>query len=116
MQVDSYIESLLKPLGLPYAENQFIPYKDKPVPHPPYIVYVIKNEKTDGSDCRPGGLISVEVAIEFYSDFRDRDTENKIAKILSDNSLDFEKMYTYINSEELHKTTFYISFFYKEDN
>lgn len=50
MAVNNQIEKLLKPVGLPVAYRMFKPYKDKPVPNPPYIVYLIDNENAHGAD------------------------------------------------------------------
>lgn len=114
MQVNELVEKMLMPLGYPITENQFIPYADKPVPSPPYIVYVISSESTDGSDLNPADLLNIDINIEFYSDRRDRISEKQIERALSKNHFDFEKSYVYIDSEELHKTTYYISLINKE--
>ncbi len=114
MQANDLVEKMLIPLGFPITENQFIPYADKPVPSPPYIVYVIASESTDGSDFNPSGLINIDINIEFYSEKRDRISEKQIERVLSKNHIDFEKSYVYIQSEELHKTTYYITLINKE--
>ena len=114
MQINRFVEQLLNPLQIPITENQFIPFLDRPVPSPPYIVYVVVSEETDGADFDPAGIINVDINVELYSEKRDRIIEDKIAKTLSDNNIDFEKSYVYIESEELHKTTFYISIIKKE--
>ena len=114
MELNNLIESMFLPLKLPITENQFIQYADKPIPTPPYIVYVIVSESTDGSDFNPGALVNVNVNIEFYSFMRDHISEKKIEKILSNNHFDYNKSYVYIESEELHKTTYYITFMNKE--
>ena len=114
MQVNDLLEKMLTPLGLPLTENQFIAYTDKPVPSPPYIVYVISAESTDGSDLNPADLLNVDINIEFYAEKRDRISEKQIERALSKNHFDFEKSYVYIDSEELHKTTYYIALINKE--
>ena len=39
MAVNERVEGLLKPIGLPLAYRKFKPYKGKPVPAPPYLIY-----------------------------------------------------------------------------
>lgn len=40
----------MKPLGIPIAYREFKPYKGKPVPPPPFLVYYAEHETGSGAD------------------------------------------------------------------
>lgn len=92
------IDSLLEKIGLPVAYQHFKPYKNKPVPDPPYLVWYVDDGEQFGSDDK-NFLKRETVTFEFYSRVKDRNTEQKIEKVL--NSYRFDKWEEYDKSEKL---------------
>ena len=98
MAVSDFVEELLKPIGLPVAYRCFVPYKNKPVPPPPYLVYLIDNENAYGSDERMF-YKKRRVSIELYTTVKDTALENKVEVAIS--GYEFDKYEDYIDGEKL---------------
>lgn len=103
MAVNNQIEELLKPIGLPVAYRMFKPYKNKPVPNPPYIVYLIDNENAHGADSK-NFILKKHITIEFYSNKKDTETEGLIEAALS--AVEYEKYEDYIDTEKLFEVSY----------
>lgn len=97
------IENLLSTIGLPFAYRQFKPYKDTPVPDPPYIIYLFNHEEGYGADLR-NFIKKIEVKIELYTNSKDEVNEDKIEEILT--SYEYDKEETYIDEEELYMVVY----------
>ena len=103
MVVNKKIEEMLSTVGIPLAYLQFKPYKNKPVPSPPYLIYLISSERGYGPDDR--NLITQKrVAVELYSNVKDTQLEKKVESALS--AYEYEKSEDYIESENMYMVTY----------
>lgn len=93
------IKEILEKIGLPFAYRKFKPYKNKPLPEPPYIVWYIDDEQDFGSDDK-NFLKRQKISFELYSRNKDRTNEAKIEEAL--NFVRFNKWEEYIESEKLY--------------
>ena len=101
--VNKFIEKLFSPTGLPIAYRFFKPKKNKPVPEPPYLVYLIKDESGYGADEK--NLISNKsVTVELYSDKKSFDLEATIEEIIS--AYEYRKHEEFIESEEMWQVSY----------
>lgn len=103
MAVIDDIKNMLLPIGLPLAYRKFIPYKNSPVPNPPYIVYYIGNESGHGADNLNLYTI-INVTIELYTDFKDVENESKIENAIK--AYEYEKYEDEIESEMLFMVSY----------
>lgn len=96
MAINRRIEELLQAVGLPLAYRQFEPYKDTPVPSPPYLIYLIDKESGHGAD----GLNfykQLHITVELYTTKKDTELENKVEVAI--NEYEFEKYEDYLDNE-----------------
>ena len=97
------VEKLLEGLGLPFAFEKFKPYKNKPLPDPPYIVWFIDNEHNYGSDDK-NFLKHCNITIELYTKSRNKEIERQIEKAL--NSVEFDVWHEYLEDQKLHLASY----------
>jgi hypothetical protein len=110
MAVNKEIEDMLSPVGLPLAYRQFKPYKNKPVPKPPYLIYIIEREKGSGADGK--NLVKERtVTIELYSDRKSTELEDKVEAAIS--AFEFDKYEDYIEGESLYMVSYEIIIYQK---
>lgn len=100
-------ENILKraaALGLPMAKDQFEKTNKKPVPDPPYLVYL--QEETQRGDDHKNRIREIDGSLELYTDRRpDPDLEAKIEnEVLPD--IEFRKYQAKINSENMVQTAY----------
>lgn len=107
---DAYVEGLIAPLGLPIAYRQFTPFKDKPVPNPPYLIYYISPENSGGADYK-NLLVQRTVTVELYTDEPDAALERQLEDALS--SVEWTKHEDYIESERLNMASYEFDYFSK---
>lgn len=93
------IKNALETVGIPVAYRQFIPLKDKPVPNPPFMVYIISPEDASGADGK-NFLVKRHISVELYTDAKDTELEQKVEAVL--NSTEWTKDEDYIESEALY--------------
>lgn len=93
------VNSILEKIGLPFAYRHFKPYKNKPLPEPPYMVWYIDDEQHFGSDDK-NFLNRQKITFEFYSRIKDRKTERKIETAL--NFVKFDKWEEYKEAEKIY--------------
>lgn len=91
-------------LGLPIAHNQFIPTNKKPVPDPPFLVW-LSNEQQRGDDTR-NRIRQIEGSLELYTEKRDDPgIEKRIEEeVLFD--VEFRKYQAQIQSEDTVQTAY----------
>lgn len=99
------IIAALTAIGLPVAHRQFLAYKDKPVPDPPYIVYLFPFAAAHGADER-NLYTERTMRIELYAGERTLELEAAIEDVLI--SAEWTKEEDYIESEELYMTAYEI--------
>lgn len=104
------IEKALCAVGIPVAYRQFIPLKDRPVPNPPYLIYVISPENARGADGK-NFVIQRRVTVELYTDAKDTALEQRVEEIL--NSTEWSKYEEYIESEALYMASYEFDVFKK---
>ena len=100
---DVYVENLIAPVGLPVAYRQFIPYKNKPVPNPPYLIYTITPVKAGGADNK-NLYVKKQVTVELYTDAPDAALERKVEDALT--TVQWTKYEDYIESESLNMVSY----------
>ena len=91
-------------IGLPIAKNEFRKTAKKPVPDPPYLVYLIsENQRGDDTGNR---IREIDGSIELYTDrVPDESLEEQIEeKVLFD--VEFEKYQATITSENMVQTAY----------
>ena len=93
------IERILKTVGIPVAYRQFIPFRDKHVPEPPYLIYIISPEEAFGAD-RKMLAVRRHVIIELYTGKKDTDLERWVETLLK--GWEWSKEEDYIESEALY--------------
>ncbi len=97
------VEKLLEDLGIPFAYQKFKPYKNIPLPDPPYIKWFIDDEHHFGSDDK-NLLKRCTITIELYTKNRDKGIETKIEKALGFGEFDIWR--EYLENEKLHVTLY----------
>ena len=103
MAVDKYIEDLLAPIALPVAYRAFKPKKDKPVPDPPYLIYLIPDEDGRGADGK--NLVSKKyVTVELYVTAKNVELEAKVEEALS--AYEYSKHEEYIEAEAMWQISY----------
>lgn len=110
MAVNERIENLLTATGLPLAYREFKPYKNKPVPNPPYIVYLIDNESGRGADGK-NLLMRKRVTVELYSNTKSVSQEAAVEAAISE--FEFEKYEDYIAEEKMYCVSYEFDIFEK---
>lgn len=98
MQASEYIKERLQAVGLPLAYKQFIPYKNAPVPPPPYLIYFVENESGHGADGR-NFYKQLHFVAELYTVKKDTELENKVEDAISE--FEFEKHEDYLDDESM---------------
>ena len=94
---------MLSGIGIPLAYRQFKPYKNKPVPKPPYLIYLISTENGSGADYH--NLISRKrVTVELYSAQKDTCLEDEVESAIS--TFEYEKYEDYIEAEEMYLVSY----------
>ena len=91
-------------LGLPIARNQFTATNKKPVPDPPFLVY-ISAERQRGDDTK-NRIREIEGSLELYTERKaDLDLEKQIEeKVLFD--VEFRKYQAQIQQEDTTQTAY----------
>lgn len=100
---NEYIENLLASVGVPIAYRKFKPYKNKPVPPPPYIIYIIERESGRGADNK-NLLVKKSVFMELYSKEKNTVLEKKIETSIS--AFEWDKYEDTIESENLYVVSY----------
>ena len=99
MAVNENIENKLQPLDLPLAYREFKPYKGKPVPAPPYLIYFIERENARGSDDK-NFYKKLHIVVELYTTKKSPTLESSVEEAIQE--YEFEKGEEYINQEQLY--------------
>ncbi|MFA4033052.1 hypothetical protein ACEG19_04030 [Blautia stercoris] len=91
-------------LGIPIAKNEFRKTAKKPVPDPPYLIYLL-NEEQRGDDKR-NRIREINGSIELYTDrVPDETLEQQIEnEVLFD--IEFSKEQALISSENMIQTAY----------
>jgi len=77
------LKGILHKTGIPFKYRNFKGDEEVPLP---FIVYYFEREQFSGSDER-NRIVEVNAVIEFYTDSKDFETEQKIEEELSANEL-----------------------------
>lgn len=94
--------NLLKSTGLPVAYNHF-----KKPPCLPYIVYLFTFSNNFGADNKVYQKIN-NYQVELYSDKKDLASEKLIEDLLDENEIFYDKIETYVESEEFYQVIYEI--------
>lgn len=98
MAKNEQIEGLLRRVGLPVAYRQFVGYKTKPLPQPPYLIYLTPSAEARGADEKNLYTASV-VRVELYSERSAPLLEGRLEEALD--GFAWTKEESYIESERL---------------
>ena len=94
---------MLSVVGLPIAYRQFKRYKNKTVPKPPYLIYLIQSESGRGADyCNL--ILRKRVTVELYTTQKDTHLEEKVEGAIS--AFEYEKYEDYIEAEEMYLASY----------
>ena len=107
---NEFLESLLASVGVPIAYRKFKPYKNKPVPNPPYMIYIIEQESGRGADNK-NLLFEKTVFLELYSVSKNEVLEEKIENALC--ALEWDKYEDYMENEKLYVISYEFKFIQK---
>ncbi len=99
MAASDIIEPLLSKTGLPFAHRFFKPYKNKPVPNPPYLIYLILKTEGHGADDKVL-YKKYHVAIELYTDKRSPSIMEKVEYVISE--YEYTSDEDYIEEEDMY--------------
>lgn len=94
------LASLLSTLNIPVAYSHF-----KTAQTPPFIAYIDTGSDNFGADNKVYAEIT-NVDIELYTTTVNRNLENQIKQLLSDNDLYYNYSRTYIETEKIYKITY----------
>lgn len=101
----SKLYTMLKELQLPVAYHHF---EEGSRPKPPYLVYLVTDSENHGADNwtfhKENNLL-----VELYTTKKDLATEQKVESLFDSHLIYFEKVETYISSEQLYQITYYIT-------
>lgn len=97
------IENVISPLEIPYAYRKFVKYKNKDVPSPPFIVYLVVREVSGGGDSM-NLYKQLRIRIELYTDKPDVKLESQLEENLS--KIKWEKDRYEIEAEGLYVTAY----------
>ena len=101
--VNKQIEDMLTPIGLPLAYREFKPYKNKPVPSPPYLIYLIDSENGYGAD-EKNLICKKNITVELYTTLKSPATEEKIEEAIS--GFEYTKYEDYISEEKMYMVSY----------
>lgn len=104
MKLSELVE-ILQESGLPVTHYQ---WPEDKVPELPYLVYTIPNSDGEYADNQTWAEIA-EIDVELYSNERNFQLEDKIKDILNAHELPFTTEFTYIESEQMYQTIFYLN-------
>lgn len=94
---------MLSSIKIPVAYRQFLPYKDKPIPAPPYLIYYIGGETSLGADNKNLAL-KKRVSLELYTSVKDPQLEMIVEDAISE--FKYDKYEDYINSEKMYMISY----------
>ncbi|NOP79596.1 hypothetical protein HNV23_08870 [Bacillus paranthracis] len=94
------LKKILETTGYPVAYSHFTGTPLKPVPPPPYILYVSIYSSNLFADNIIHKKIDV-VQIELYTAKKDLQAESLLEKVLEENEIAWQSIETFIESEQL---------------
>lgn len=100
---------IIKGLELPFAYDHFA---EGEAPDPPYLLYRYPESQNFGADNVVWNRADT-VYLEFYSDYKDIETEQKIEQALLQQEIYWDKSETWIDSEKLYEVLY--SFGWEEE-
>lgn len=96
-----------KAMGLPVTYLEFTETEETPIPEPPYLVYLITNEKGRGADTK-NNIKEMDFALELYTDLEAENREELESQIeetiLYD--IEYEKFVAKIESENMMQSAY----------
>lgn len=96
----------LKALHLPIAYHHF---EEGHSPSPPFMVYYSPQSENFGADNQVYHK-GAQFILELYTRKKDLDVEGKIETFLTEQHLFFDKVETYIDTEQLYQVAFHFAF------
>lgn len=104
-QIELY--NALYSTNVPVSYLKFEDEPENPAPDPPFIVYYFENSENFGADNKVFNKIN-NFAIELYTVKKDFQKELLIEKVFDDNDIFWDKLETYIESEQLYEVRYAI--------
>ena len=96
------VTKMITDMGLPFAYHHFAEGES---PDPPFVVYLYPGADNFAAD--GGAYFKVNrLHIEFYTDYKDIDMEEKIETVLTKYGLFYDKSEVWISSEKLYEVLY----------
>ena len=99
------IEHILETLGLPWAYRFFREYKGKPLPEPPFAIYMIPHEECYGSDDE-NFVKKYNITVALYCKKKDFELEGKLEGLLCRDGIEFDKSEDFLFDESVFAITY----------
>lgn len=109
MPANKQVESMLANIDIPIAHRRFKAYKNKPLPNPPYMMYITEEYFRGGDD--EVFYKQVDVTLELYTEAPAPELEEKIESALSE--YEFEKFDDELEKEHLYVVTYEFTLYEK---
>lgn len=109
MPANKHLEALLSNVNIPLAHRRFKAYKNKPLPDPPYMIYVTDESFRGGDD--EIFYKQVDVILELYTRLPSPALELLIETAISE--YEFEKSEDELEKESLYVVTYEFTFYEK---
>lgn len=99
---------LLVQINIPVVYSHFKVTENKPMPNPPFAVYLEEGSINFSADNRVYKKL-LNYRIEVYTNDKDLELEERIEGLFDDNKIYYETMETFIDGEQLLLRTYYIT-------
>lgn len=102
------LANLLTQIKIPVAYSHFKVTENKPMPNPPFAVYLEEDSINFGADNRVYKKF-INYRIEVYTNDKNLELESRIENLLDDNKIYYETNELFIDKEKLLQRTYYIT-------
>lgn len=101
------LEKVLKETGLPVAYRAFTAYQNRPLPSPPYLVYLRAYARHRAADDRATVRTS-SYQIELYTRKKDEKSEKLVEDVLNRHGFYYDMDEIYLESERVYQVVYNI--------
>lgn len=104
------IMDMVQSIGLPFAYDHF---NEGESPAPPFVIFRFPGDANFSAD----GVAYIQgkqLDIELYTDYKDQELEDRIAEILEDNGIYYDRTETWIPTEKLYEVLYRMEVYYAD--
>ncbi|TYR75583.1 hypothetical protein FZC79_10475 [Rossellomorea vietnamensis] len=101
------LKRILDAAGYPVAYSHFTESTNRPIPDPPFIVYLSPSTSNFFADDTVLKKIN-DLTVELYTSYKDLSAEQALEDVLEDNEIPWEANEVWIESEKMFKKTYEI--------